>query len=321
MLARRTFGLAAAALPLAAPAVLAQPRYPLSNVTLVTHSSPGGGSDVFLRELVKHLQPVMGASFAVENVRGGSGATAVARVARAQPNGGMFYATTPTYIQTTLLSRPEFGYDSLDPLSVVFLDPQVIYTRTQSPHATLGEAMAAARANPGRQRWGAANPASLERIALERMNRLVGARAAVVPHEGGGDLMINVLNGTLDIGIGEIQEIRAQLEAGRVKLLGVLTEQRLADFPTLGTARDQGIDLVVTKFRGLAGPKGMPDEIATLWEQALGTVLASPAYREQFAKESLVATPHLLPRPAARTFTTAFAAEITTSLRELGVVR
>jgi tripartite-type tricarboxylate transporter receptor subunit TctC len=320
MLTRRRLALSAAG-TLAAPAVLAQPRYPVQTVTLVTHSSPGGGSDIFLRELIKHLQPVMGVSFAVENVRGGSGATAVARVARSQPNGGMFYATTPTYIQTTLLSRPEFGYDSLDPLSVVFLDPQLIYTRAQSPFQTLGEAMAAARKNPGRQKWGAANPASLERIALERLNRMVGARAAVVPHEGGGDLMINVLNGTLDIGIGEIQEINAQLEAGRIRLLGVLTENRLETIPALATAREQGIDLVVTKFRGLAGPKGMPDEIAAQWATALRAVLDSPAYREIYAKESLVATPQLLPRPAARSFTTDFAAEIATSLRELGVVR
>jgi tripartite-type tricarboxylate transporter receptor subunit TctC len=324
MLTRRRLALAAASgatLPLAAPALRAQSRYPVPNVTLVTHSSPGGGSDVFLRELIKHLQPVMGATFAVENVRGGSGATAVARVARSQPNGGMFYATTPTYIQTTLLSRPEFGYDSLDPLSVVFLDPEVIYTRTQSPFATLGEAMAHARANPGRQKWGAANPASLERIALERLNRITGARAAVVSHEGGGDLMINVLNGTLDLGIGEVQEIRSQLDAGRIRLLGVLTEARLPDIPALGTAREQGIDLVVTKFRGLAGPKGMPDEIAVQWSAALATVLDSPAYKAVFAKESLVPTPQLLPRPAARSFTTAFAADIATSLRELGVVR
>lgn len=321
MFTRRSLAVAAAAVPLAAPRVLAQTRYPLPSVTLVTHSSPGGGSDVFLRELIKHLTPVMGVSFAVENVRGGSGATAVARVARAQPNGGMVYATTPTYIQTTLLSRPEFGYDSLDPLSIVFLDPQLIYTRVQSPFQTLAEAMDGARASPGRQRWGAANPASLERIALERLNRLVGARAAVVPHEGGGDLMIKLQNGTLDLGIGEIQEINAQLEAGRIRLLGVLTESRLETTPSLATAREQGIDLVVTKFRGLAGPKGMADEIAELWAGALRTVLDSPAYRAVYAKESLVPTPLLLPRAAAREFTTRVATEIASSLRELGVVR
>jgi tripartite-type tricarboxylate transporter receptor subunit TctC len=243
----------------------------------------------------------------------------VARVARARPDGSMFYATTPTYIQTTLLSRPEFGYDALDPLAIVFLDPEVIYTRAESPFRTLADAVAHAKANPGRQKWGAANPASLERIAFERMSRLIGARAAVVSHEGGGDLMINVLNGTLDLGIGEIQEIRSQLEAGRIRLLAVVTEARLPDFPDLATAREQGVDLVVTKFRGLAGPKGIPDEVAAIWHEALRRVLESPAYRAQYAKESLV--PALMARDEARRFTTAFAAEVERDLRELGVVR
>src|SRR3990172_13186324 len=116
--------LAAAAVVLAfsAPAG-AQSKYPVSTVTLVTHSSPGGGSDVFLREMIKYLAPVMGVNFVVENVRGGGGAPAVARVAKAPADGSVFYATTPTYIQTTLMSKTEFGYDSLDPVVTVFLDP------------------------------------------------------------------------------------------------------------------------------------------------------------------------------------------------------
>jgi tripartite-type tricarboxylate transporter receptor subunit TctC len=311
----------AAALPaaLSGSFALAQQRYPVNPVTLVTHSSPGGGSDVFLRELIKHLQPLMGIGFAVENIRGGSGAAAVARVARSAPNGGMFYATTPTYIQTSLLSRPEVAWDGLDPLAIVFLDPEVIYTRTQSPHRSLKEAMDAARANPGRQRWGAANPASLERIAMERLNRLTGARAAIVSHEGGADLMIGVLNGTFDVGIGEIQEIRAQLDAGRVRMLGVLTADRLPELPDLPTAREQGIDLVVQKFRGLAGPKGIPDDIAMQWEHALRAALASPAYREVYSKEALV--PIMLGREQARQFTNQAAIDIAAALREMGVIR
>ncbi len=317
-ISRRTF-LAASACAAAAPGAFAQARYPVNPVTLVTHSSPGGGSDVFLRELVKHLTPAMGTSFAVENVRGGSGAAAVAKVAKAPANGGMFYATTPTYIQTSLLSKPEIGYDGLDPIVIVFLDPEVIYTRAESPHKTLADAVAFAKANPGRGKWGAANPASLERIALERLKKAAGAQAAVVSHEGGGDLMINVLNGTLDFGIGEIQEIRAQLDAGKIRLLGVMTDKRLPDFPALATAREQGFDVAVTKFRGLAGPKGIPDEIARAWEAAVRQVLEAPAFKAEYAKESLVPVP--MGREEARAFTTKFAAEITANLRELGVIK
>src|SRR5688500_9352247 len=163
---------AAAAHPVAAAA-----PYPHKSVTLVTHSSPGGGSDVFLRTLAKHLGPKMGVNFAVENVSGGSGARAMARVAQAPADGSVLYATTPTYIQTTLLSKPSHGYDSLMPVATVFLDPEVIYTRAASPHKSLAEAMAHARANAGKGRWGASNPSSLERIAMERLNRLTQARA------------------------------------------------------------------------------------------------------------------------------------------------
>lgn len=297
----------------------AQTKYPHSTVTLVTHSSPGGGSDVFLRELGKHLGPIMGVTFVVENVRGGSGARAVARVAQAPADGSIFYATTPTYIQTSLLSKTEFGWDSLEPIAVVFFDPEVIYTRAQSPFKNLADAVAFAKANPGKAKWGAANPASLERIALEQLNRKLGLRAPVVSHEGGGDLMINVLNGTLDIGIGEIQEIRAQLDAGQVKLLGVLSDKRLEQFPNLATAKEQGVDMSVTKFRGLAGPKGLPASVAAAWDEALQKVLASPAYKKEYEKENLI--PVLKNRAEAGPFTVQFAKENAEALREFGLVK
>jgi putative tricarboxylic transport membrane protein len=310
---------AALAVALSASPGSAQTKYPVSPVTLVTHSSPGGGSDVFLRELIKHLTPAMGVNFSIDNVRGGSGAAAIAKVAKSAPNGGMLYATTPTYIQTSLLSKPEIGFDGLDPIVIVFLDPEVIYTRTENPAKSLADAIAHAKAPSVRAKWGAANPASLERIALERLKKAAGVQAAVVSHEGGGDLMINVLNGTLDFGIGEIQEIRAQLDAGKVRLLGVLTEKRLAEFPDLATAREQGFDVVVTKFRGLAGPKGMSDEVAAHWEQAVRRVLESESYKAEYVRESLI--PAVMGRVEARAFTQKFAADITATLRELGVIK
>jgi putative tricarboxylic transport membrane protein len=292
----------------------AQTKYPHQTVTLVTHSSPGGGSDVFLRTLGRFLGPKMGTTFVVENVRGGSGARAVAKVAQAPADGSVFYATTPTYIQTTLLSTPEFGHDSLMPVVNVFLDPEVIYTRTQSPHQSLKAAVDYAK-QTGRVRWGAANPASLERIALERLNKMTAARAIVVSHEGGGDLMINVLNGTLDIGIGEVQELRAQLDSNQVRLLGVLSEKRLADLPDLPTGRE----LVVTKFRGLAGPKNIPVATLKLLEDGIEAVLTDPAYQKEIARESLI--PAFMRHEEAQRFTAKFADEVAASLRDLGVIK
>lgn len=302
----------------AAPAD-AQPKYPHSTVTLVTHSSPGSGSDVFLREMIKYLGPEMGVNFVVENVRGGGGAGAVARVAKGPADGSIFYATTPTYIQTTLLSKPEFGYDALDPLVTVFYDPEVIYTRTQSAYRSLTDAVNYAKQNPGKGKWGAASPGSLERIALETLNRMTQARAAVVPHDGGGDMIINILNGTLDIGVGELQEISTQLKTDKVKLLGVLTDTRISQFPNLPTAKEQGIDLVVTKFRGLAGPKNLPANVVAAWEATMPKVLANPAYKKYYEAENLV--PVFKGQKDSRELTTAFANDTQKSLRDLGVIK
>jgi putative tricarboxylic transport membrane protein len=304
----------------AALGVAAQPvAYPVSRVTLVTHSSPGGGTDVFLRDLAKQLMGQMKTSMSIENIRGGSGATAVAFVAKAAPDGATFYGTTPTYIQTTLLSKPPVGYDGLDPMVIVFLDPEVIYTRVQSPFKSLPEVIAKAKASPGQSRWGAANPASLERIGMEKLARAGGVKVPIVSHEGGGDLMIGVLNGTYDIGIGEMQELQGQLEAGKIKLLATLSENRLPGLPNLATAKEQGLNVVIRKFRGLASPKGMPDSIAKTWEDAVRKVVASPAYKAQYTKDNL--QPMVLGREAARKFTAEVAAETTASFKEMGLLK
>jgi tripartite-type tricarboxylate transporter receptor subunit TctC len=291
--------------------------YPLQRVTLVTHSSPGGGSDVFVRELARHLGSQMGVNFAVENVSGGSGAKAMAAVARGKPDGSVFYVTTPTYIQTTLLSKPEVGYTALEPVAIVFEDPEIVFTRSESPLKTLGDVISYARANPTKARWGAANPTSLERIALERMSRQAQVKVPVVPHEGGGDLMINVLNGTLDIGVGELQEIQGQLQTGKVRVLAVLSDKRMARMPDVPTAREQGVDVVVRKFRGLAAPKGVSPAAAKALEAGLRKVLEDPAYKKAYSDSNLV--PIMMGHDEAMRFTNDVAGEIAQTFRELGI--
>ena len=300
-------------------ALAQQIDYPVSRVTLVTHSSPGGGTDVFLRDLVKYLPGVLKSDFAVDNVNGGSGAKAMAHVAKGAPDGSIFYGTTPTYIQTTLLSKPAVGYDSLDPIAIVFLDPEIIYTRVDSPFKSLTDVINHAKANPGKSRWGASNPASLERIAMEKLARAAGVKVPIVSHDGGGDQLIGVLNGTYDIGIAEMQEIQAQLEAGKIRLLATLSENRLSGLPQLQTAKELGFNVVVRKFRGLAAPKGVPDKVAAAWESAIKRVLELPEYKAQYTKDQL--TPMVMGREAARKFTADVAQDTTVSLKELGILK
>jgi tripartite-type tricarboxylate transporter receptor subunit TctC len=316
--AGRLIALAISALVLSPVAAAAQAvPYPHKVVTLVTHSSPGGGSDVFLREMVKHLSRYIDATFVVDNVQGGSGARAITKVATSKPDGSIFYAITPTYIYTSLMSKPPHTWHDMQPLAVMFADPEVLYTRTDGPYKSVKDVIDKARSSRGR--WGVANPASLERQAAERLKRAAGVNAAIVSHEGGGDMMINVLNGTLDAGVGEVQELRAQLAGNKVRLLGAFNDKRLEDFPDMPTVKEQGFDAVVHKFRGLAGPKGLPPEIVAVWEQALPKMLADPAYKKTYEAESLIVD--FRGAAAANELVETFAKESEAFLKETGVIK
>ena len=307
------FAVSLATLPAAA-----QPApYPVKLVALVTHSSPGGGSDVFLREMVKVLPKYIDATFIVENVQGGSGARAMSKVATARPDGATFYAITPTYVFTSLLSKVPHGYKDLQPLVVMFADAEVLYTRADGPFATLKDVIDRARAARGR--WGVANPASLERQVAERLKRAAGINVAIVSHEGGGDMMINVLNGTLDAGVGEIQELRSQIEARKVRLLGTFNGQRLPSVPELATVKEQGFDVVAQKFRGLAGPKGLPAEVVAAWEAAMPKMLQDAGYKKTYESESLV--PDFHGRDSAGKLVAEFGATSEAFLKETGAIK
>jgi tripartite-type tricarboxylate transporter receptor subunit TctC len=259
----------------------------------------------------------MAVTFVVENLQGGSGAKAMAILARAKPDGGMFYATTPTFIYTSLLSKPAASYTDLEPLVNIFFDPEVVYTAADSPFKTLKDVVDRARQGGGR--WGAANPASLERQVMERIKQRAGVRPAIATFEGGGALLINVLNHTLDMGIGELQEIRAQLESGKIRLLGVVGDQRLPQFPELKTVREQGIDVSVRKFRGLAGPKGTSREVIAAWEGAIPRLLADPRYKQLYTQNGL--QPGFVPHAEYVRFMDGFAKETTAFLKQSGVIR
>jgi tripartite-type tricarboxylate transporter receptor subunit TctC len=288
-----------------------------SVVTLITHSSPGGGSDVFLRTMAPHLARIMKETIVVENMSGGSGARAMSVLAGAKPDGAMFYATTPTFIYTSLMSRPSATYTDLEPLVNIFYDPEVLFTAADSKYATLQQVIDHARAGGGK--WGAANPASLERQAMQRLKEKAGVSPAIATFEGGGDMLINVLNHTLDMGVGELQEMRGQLDAGKLRLLAVIGDDRLPQFPQLQTVKEQGIDLSVRKFRGLAGPTGLPPAVVAAWESGVRTLLDDPEYKKIYTDDNL--QPGFMPHAEYVAFIHEFGMQTAQFLRESGVIK
>lgn len=290
-------------------------EYPHSVTTIVTHSSPGGGSDIFLRTLINYLDEYIDTTFIVENVRGGSSARAIARVAESTPDGSVIYASTPTYILTSLLSNPTITYEDLDPLVNIFFDQEIIYSREDSPYDSLTELINASMNN--RVNWGAPNPASLERIALEQLKIVSGANASIITHDGGGELLLNVLNGTLDLGVGEAQELEAQIRSNQIKILAIFSDERTSLLPLIPTVSELGFNIELSKFRGFAVPKNTPPEIAIIFYQAIQNVLNNPEYKAIYEQQLLI--PQLLNTIEFGNFIDSFISTTESTFNDLGM--
>jgi tripartite-type tricarboxylate transporter receptor subunit TctC len=283
----RLVGVILAVVLVAAAGAIGQGTYPAKPVTLVTHSSAGSGGDIFLRNLAKGLDGIVTAPLVVENRSGGSSARAVTYVATSGKDGHVLYGSTPTMLQTPILNTTPHSFLDLQPVVNVFFDPMILYVKADSPWKTLTDIVNTAKQRPGTIRFGAATPGSVEHMIAHQIQKVAKIQVQPVTFEGGGDLLLAVLGGHVDLGVGEFAEVASQVQAGQVRVVNSFTAAKLPG-TSIATAKEQGIDIVVEKFRGLLGPKGMDSGAITYWENAIKRALAKPEYRTYYSSVYLL---------------------------------
>ena len=317
---RRTFLQAAGVASVLPRAVMAQDKYPSKLITWICPYAAGGNADIRSRQLSAAMAKLMNVVIIVDNKPGAGGNIGTEAIVRAKPDGytlglGNF---APMAVNKALFKKINFDpLVDLTPIMLIEKGPLILMVKNESPYKTVKDVVEHARSGQGR--WGAANPASLERQTMERLKQKAGVNPAVATFEGGGDMLINVLNHTLDMGVGELQEMRGQLDAGKIRLLGVVGDERITQFPDLQTVKEQGIDLSVRKFRGLAGPKGMPRDLIARWETAVRALLDDPEYKKLYIADGL--QPGFMPHDQYVAFMNTFGNETAAFLKESGVIR
>lgn len=253
------------ALPIALP-VHAQ-TWPGDEVEVITHSSPGGGGDRFIRNLVQTLETNFDTDAVANNRTGGSGAVAANwMVTQAPKDGTAIQAVTPTQIITPLRAPGIPTYEDVTPIARIFVDPSTLYVHRESPFQTMDEFLDYARENPGELTIGIGSAGSLDGLVIREFQQAADVNVRIVPHEGGGDANVQLLGQHLDAAVGEVGDAKTQLDNGDFRLLTVFQDGRLDDYADVPTFREVGYDVVANKFRGVFGPPGMDpalvDEIA-----------------------------------------------------------
>jgi len=295
------------------------PPYPHKTVTLITSSGPGGGGDVFLRNLVKTLGPRWGINFVVENVAGSGGANAMRRIVEGPADGSILYGVSTQHVVVSVLSNPPYTYKDMQPVVNVLYDAPVFYVRADSPFKSMKDVVDYAKANPGKLKFGVGTAASIDRMVVETMKIQQNLDMVVATHDSGGQLTLDVLSGAVDIGSGDAQDIQSQIEAGKMRIVAAVMDKRLPNYPDIPTAKEQGVDVSAIGWRGFGVKKGTPPEITEAWEKAIQLVLKDPDYAA-FVKKSN-ATPAYLSANDFDALTNKFAADLEAFFTKMGLTK
>ena len=273
-------GLAAVmAVGLATHATQAQEKFPSKTIEVISHASPGGGTDTTARMMMirarRYLKKAAGKKLSgkvdmlVTYQRGG-GAAKAHKYFKAQPaDGYTIMALTQTHLYTIARGNSPITIDDIVGVARAMDDPTFIVVRTDSPYKTIEELIAASKKKP--LNWGVAQIGSTEHIGLARFAKSVSPdfKYKVVPFGSGGKMMAALMAGGIDATLPNVSESLGQIAHGSVRPLVVLQEKRLKDYPKIPTSYEKGYPIRVTTTRGYGVKKGTPPEVIEILEKAL----------------------------------------------------
>lgn len=251
-------------------------------IELIVGFSPGGGTDVMARLIARHAeQRLPGSRFVVVNRPGAGGTIAFAEISQAKPDGytiGMI--NVPGFNFLPLYRPTQYKPDDLHLLARVVNDPIVVFSkRGGNVPDNLEDIIKTLKRQPDSLSFGHSGDGTVGHIGLLRMQEKSDFKAMAIPFKGGSDVRSSVVGGHINYGLlttGEVMD--ATERSSPYMAIAQLSEERTRTFDQIPTAKELGIDVVMTSERGFAAPKGMPPEIAERLERLLKEIVEDPAF-------------------------------------------
>lgn len=272
----------AALLPLAARAQ----AWPARSPGIIVPFAAGGGVDVATRAIAERAGDALGRRFVIENRGGGSTIPATQAVTRAAPDGYTLLAV-PTTTVINPAFRNDIPYDwqaELAPVGLIAKLPFVVVTRANSPVRDMPSLAAASRRARSPLTFGSGGSGTVAHLAGELFGLRNGIETQHIPYRGEAPALTDTIAGTLDVMFCTLASAAGQIQSGSLRALGVTTAARVPSLPEVPTVAEQGYaGYDVSAWVGLAGPRGMPDEVVAALNRAFAEALRNPALTAQLA--------------------------------------
>jgi len=253
--------------------------YPSKAVRVVVPFGAGGVGDLTARAVSAELAKRLGQSFVIENRPGAGGVVAAETVAKAEPDGHtVFLMSNGTAVTAGLFKS--LPYDTLKdfaPVSTLGTFDIGVLVPADSPHKTLGELLAWARANPGKLNIGSINIGSTQHLAAELFKSTAALQAQVVPFNGTPALVTALRGKQVDVAVEILGPVMPQITGNAVRALAVTGTRRSALLPAVPTAEESGVKgFVASSWNAFAVPAKTPPEVVQRLHEAITAVLAMP---------------------------------------------
>ncbi|MET0680049.1 MAG: tripartite tricarboxylate transporter substrate binding protein [Burkholderiales bacterium] len=286
--------LACALLP--ALAAAQEPPYPQRGNVEITVLFPAGTSaDVTARLLAEGMSKQLGQTVLVVNRPGAGGAIGYKHVASQKPDGYALVWNSNSVSTTYHSGQLAFDYKAFDPVARVLVESPVVAVRGDAKWKTLGDLMADAKARPGIITVGNSGIGSHTHISSVALFHAAGVKIVDVPYAA-AQVVPNLLGGHVDVLVQLPGALAAQVKAGNVRLLAAMIPARDPALPDVLTAKEQGLDVSLEAWRGIAVPRGTPAPVIATLESAIRQTAESSDFAR--SAEKLGVRPAFMPAAA-----------------------
>ena len=261
---RKVLHVAAAASVAGAFSAQAQSGWPSKPVTILNPFPAGGGTDAFARPWAAQMSKLTGRQFIIDN-RGGAGGTVGASIAAKMAPDGHNWFMGAVHHSIAVSMYPKLDYDlekDFIPVQIIARVPQVIAVNPAKIAANdLQSFIAYVRSKPGKLNYGSAGNGTAHHLAGELFKLQTKTFITHIPYRGAGPAMTDLLAGSVEMMFDGMGTSAPQIKGGKLKALALAADKRVAAFPNLPTAAEQGLpDYKVSTWYALWAPKGTPKD-------------------------------------------------------------
>jgi tripartite-type tricarboxylate transporter receptor subunit TctC len=274
--------LISAALPWGAMASDQEAIYPQRPVALVIGYPPGGGTDALARLLARYVGEALGQKIVVQYKPGAGGNVGAEYVARATPDGyTIFLGGRPNTIHKTMYGTMKYDFArDLVPVGLVARLPFVMVSGTHGPISTVQDVVRLARTYPGALSCASSGMGTTSHLLCELLQQEVSIDLQHVPYSGGAQALTDVMGGRIDIYIATVAEALPHIQAGRLRPLAVMSNERISAMPHVPRIDEAGVPelsgLELGDWGGLVAPPGTPPYVVEKLNRSINAALMDP---------------------------------------------